>query len=359
MPAANAETIVVVDDDQSMRTYLAEVFTHRGYQCQTFEDSLSALRWMSSEESQPDMLLSDIAMPGMSGMELLRTVKEMHPALPFIFLSGFCDLSSATNAMRGGATDYLLKPANPRDIMQLVSRHLGHGRNDHFQSARMALHHILKNKVLSGGASASQLIPIFDLLGLNRFETFQHSRRVAAFSVLIGKSMKMDQFALQALEIGSLLHDIGKSGVPFNILMKPGKLDPEERRIMEIHPELGANLLAGIPGMDLEAQIVLSHHERFDGTGYPRRLPDHAIPLGARLFSVADALDSITADRCYRKGQDLDAARAEIQRMSGSQFDPLIVKHFQSIPDKDFEEIRLSYPEDPKHPAEPPARSQS
>jgi HD-GYP domain-containing protein (c-di-GMP phosphodiesterase class II) len=211
------------------------------------------------------------------------------------------------------------------------------------------LHHILNKKLLSGGSSARQLIPIFDLLGIKRFETLQHSRRVAAFAVLIGKRMRLDEVSVEALEIGSLLHDVGKSGIPFNILMKPAALDPDERRIMEIHPQLGANLLSGIPGMDLEAQIVLSHHERYDGTGYPRRLGGQAIPLGARLFSVADTLDSITADRCYRKGQSLAVARAEIYRMSGSQFDPQVVEHFKLIPDSDFEEIRARYPEEQEY----------
>lgn len=350
MPTAHAETIVVVDDDQAIRTYLTEVLTPRGYACRTFEDSLSALRWLSAEQSQPDsvppgMLLSDIALPGMNGMDLLRTVKSMHPTLPVILLSAFCDLSSATDALSAGATDYLLKPAHSSDIMQLISKHMGHQPLNHLASVREALQLVLDSRFLSGGASAAQLMPIFDLLGLKRFETFQHSRRVAAFALLLGKCMHMDERALQALEIGSLLHDVGKSGIPFNILMKPGKLDPEERRIMQLHPQLGANLLSGIPGIDLEVQIVLSHHERYDGTGYPHGLAGQAIPLGARLFAPADTLDSITADRIYRKGQDLSVARAEIQRMSGSQFDPRIVQHFQCIPDRQLEDVRHRFPE--------------
>lgn len=351
MPPAHADTIVVVDDDRFIRTYLTEVLTPQGYQCQTFEDSLSALRWLSAAQSQPDspppgMLLSDIALPDMDGMELLRTVKAMHPNLPVILLSAFCDLSSATDALRSGASDYLLKPANPSHIVQLVARHLNNKGADRLQSARETLRLVLKRKLLSGGKSASTLMPIFDLLGLKRFETFQHSRRVAAFAVLLGKYMRMDDMALEALEIGSLLHDVGKSGIPFNILMKPGKLDAEERRIMELHPQLGANLLSGIPGIDRESEIVLSHHERYDGTGYPMGLANQAIPLGARLFSVADTLDAITSDRCYRKGQDLSVARAEIDSMSGSQFDPRIVQRFQSIPDKELEELRSRYPEE-------------
>jgi response regulator RpfG family c-di-GMP phosphodiesterase len=351
MTATHAETIVVVDDDQAIRTYLTEVLKPSGYQCQTFEDSLSTLRWLSAAQSDtgmgtPGMLLSDIKLPGMDGMELLRTVKVMHPAMPFILLSASCDLSSATDAMRAGATDYLLKPANPDDIREMVSRHLDPHSSEQLHSASEALRLILSSKLLSGGSSATQLMPIFELLGLKRFETFQHSRRVAAFAALLGERMHMDKKALGALELGSLLHDVGKSGIPFNILMKPGPLDREERRIMELHPQLGANLLSGIPGVELEKQIVLSHHERFDGAGYPQRIAGHSIPLGARLFSVADTLDSITADRCYRKGSDISVARAEILRMSGSQFDPHIVQVFQSICDHDLEEVRARFPDD-------------
>jgi response regulator RpfG family c-di-GMP phosphodiesterase len=351
MPATHAETILVVDDDQAIRSYLTEVLRPSGYQCQTFEDSLSALRWLSAAQSDadmgtPGMLLSDIALPGMNGMDLLRTVKVTHPEMPFIVLSASCDLSSASDAMSAGATDYLLKPANPDDIMQMVSRHLDPKSTESLASAREALRLILSRKLLSGGSSASQLMPIFDLLGLKRFETFQHSRRVAAFAVLLGKRMQMNQKELEALELGSLLHDVGKAGIPFNILMKPGPLDREERRIMELHPQLGASLLSGIPGVELEKQIVLSHHERFDGNGYPGRLAGVSIPLGARLFSIADTLDSITADRCYRKGSDISVARAEILRMSGSQFDPRLVQLFQSISDYELQDVRARYPDE-------------
>ena len=351
MPATHLETIVVVDDDQAIRTYLTEVLKPSGYKCETFEDSFSALRWLSAARSQtgtgtPGMLLSDIALPGMNGMDLLRKVKVMHPALPFVLLSASCDLSSAIDAMSAGATDYLMKPANPDDIRQMVSRHLDLKSAGHFDSGREALRVILSSKVLSGGSSASQLMPIFDLLGLKRLETFQHSRRVAAFALLMGERMQMDEKALEALEIGSLLHDVGKSGIPFNVLMKPGPLTPEERRIMEFHPQLGVSLLSDIPGMEREKQIVLSHHERFDGGGYPHRIAGEAIPLGARLFSVVDTLDSITADRCYRKGSDISVARAEILRMRGSQFDPVLVDLFQSISDRDLEAVRARYPDD-------------
>jgi response regulator RpfG family c-di-GMP phosphodiesterase len=343
--SGSAETILVVDDDPSIRTYLTDVLTPHGYECQSFEDSLSALRWLSAAQTPPDLLLSDITMPGMSGLDLLRTVKAVAPNLPVILLSGLCDLSSATDALRAGATDYLVKPASPADILKMVSRNLDRSRETQFQAVRAALSRVLSSRLLSSGKNADQLLPVFDLLGIKRFETMQHSRRVASYSLLIGRHMTLTDFELEALEIGSLLHDVGKAGIPYNILMKPGKLDPDEWRIMEMHPTLGAELLSGIPDMKLETEIVYSHHERFDGKGYPEGLAGQQIPLGARVFAVADTLDAITSDRCYRKGQNITVARTEVQRMSGSQFDPRVVEHFQSVPNGAFDEIRILYPD--------------
>ncbi len=339
-----AETILVVDDDPSIRAYLTDVLTPEGYECQSFEDSISALRWLSAAQTPPDLLLSDISMPGISGLDLLRTVKAVAPSLPVILLSGLCDLSSATDALRAGAADYLIKPATPSDILSMVSRSLDRSRESQFQAVRAALGRILSSQVVSG-RNANLLMPVFDLLGIKRFETMQHSRRVAGFALILGRHMGLSDLELETLEIGALLHDVGKAGIPYNVLMKPGKLDAEEWRIMELHPALGADLLAGIPDMLLETQIVYSHHERFDGKGYPQGLVGEQIPLGARLFAVADTLDAITSDRVYRKGQSIAVARAEIQRLKGTQFDPRVVDHFANIADGAFEEVQTLYPD--------------
>jgi HD-GYP domain-containing protein (c-di-GMP phosphodiesterase class II) len=129
--------------------------------------------------------------------------------------------------------------------------------------------------------------------------------------------------------------------------MKPGKLTDGEWCIMKLHPELGLNLLRAVPGFEAEAQIVFSHHERFDGAGYPQGLTGKAIPLNARIFSIADTLDAVTSDRCYRPGQGLLAARNEIHRGSGSQFDPAIVQMFDRVQDWEIEAVRRQYPDVP------------
>ena len=350
MHAAGEKTVVVIDDDASMREYLSETLVSGGYDCRAFPTGAAALGWLAAGKEPVDLLLSDIHMPGMNGLDLLRTVRMVVPDLPFILVSGMCDLPIAQNALRAGATDYLLKPVRPADLIGLVSKHLNGFHSERFEAVRDALHRTLGAEEPAGKAPAqwnraSQLLPIFDALGFRRFETLQHSRRVAAFTLLIARDLDMTPETRKRLEIGSLLHDIGKAGIPHNVLMKPGKLNEEEWKIMRLHPQLGLDLLAGLPGLELESQIVYSHHERFDGTGYPRRLAGDAIPLSARLFAIADALDALTSDRCYRAARSVSFARVELHRAAGAHFDPFVLRLFDRIPDAGFEAVRRQFPD--------------
>lgn len=339
------KTVVVVDDDESIRLYMSETLESGGYDCRLFRNGADALGWLASGKEHVDLLLSDINMPGMSGLDLLRSVKTVAPDLPFILVSGLCDLPMAQGAMRAGATDYLLKPVDPDDLLGIVSRHVEVIVSEKLEAVKQALRRSLGTLDASGPNQANQLLPIFDALGFKRFETLQHSQRVAAYALLIAEGLDLDCRSLRGLEIGSLLHDIGKAGIPHNVLMKPGKLNDEERAIMMMHPRLGLDLLSGLPGLDLEAEIVYSHHERFDGTGYPEKLAGKVIPLNARIFSVADALDALTSDRCYRKGRSLAAARVEIHASAGTQFDPAILRLFDRVPDERFEAVGKRFPD--------------
>lgn len=345
MQLAGDKTVVVVDDDEAMRAYLSETLASHGYDCRCFPTGAAALGWLAGGDKPVDLLLSDVNMPGMSGLDLLSTVKTVAPGLPFILVSGACDLPVARGALRAGATDYLLKPVRPADLLCLVSKHLSALHSERFDAVKEALQRTLGAGDLSGSNRAGQLLPIFDALGFKRFETLQHSRRVAAFALVIARDLNMTREARRALEVGALLHDIGKAGVPHNVLMKPGKLNAEEHAIMRLHPQLGLDLLSGLPGMEREAQIVYSHHEHFDGSGYPGGLSGDAIPLSARIFSVADTLDALSADRCYRPGRPLPQARAEIHRFSGTQFDPAILRLFDRVTDAEFEAVRRQFPD--------------
>jgi len=188
-----------------------------------------------------------------------------------------------------------------------------------------------RHHVLHPGDDESQLAlseALVAALDAREHETGLHSKRVACHILVLARHFTTDAKRLQQIYWGALLHDVGKIGIPDAILLKEGPLNDTEWQVMRTHPEIGHRILAGAPLLAEAADLVLSHEERFDGTGYPRGLAQQAIPLGARLFAVIDTLDAITSDRPYRKGLPFDTARTEILRQSGTQFDPLAMDVF-------------------------------
>jgi putative nucleotidyltransferase with HDIG domain len=179
-----------------------------------------------------------------------------------------------------------------------------------------------------------------DALDLKDAETEGHSKRVTAFTIAIARAIGLSSDQIRVIARGAFLHDIGKMAIPDAILRKPGALTPDETLIMREHCYRGYQMLRKIPFLAEAAEIVYSHQERFDGTGYPRGLKGEGIPLGARLFSVADTLDAITSNRPYRPAQTLDAAIVEIEKWSGRQFDPEVVKIFVSMPKNIWDDLR-------------------
>ena len=179
-----------------------------------------------------------------------------------------------------------------------------------------------------------------DALDLKDRETEGHSKRVTAFTIAIARAMGLPREQINTIARGAFLHDIGKIAIPDKILNKPGKLDPEEFNVMKEHAYHGFQIVKKIPFLAEAAEIVYSHQEWFNGSGYPRGLKGEQIPLGARIFSVADTLDAITSDRIYRPAQTLQAAKIEIEKWSGRQFDPEVVKVFLEMPDNIWEDLR-------------------
>ena len=344
MERGEEKTIVIVDDEEPMRDYLREVLTHEGYDCRCFTGSLAALAYMASSSERTDLVLTDINMPGMGGVDLLRTVKTVLPELPVILISGLYEVGLAIEALKGGAADYLLKPAQPEEVARLVAQHLEPDHAGRREAMRGALRKFLslRDRYDKPG---EQVQGVFDVLGFKRYETLQHSKRVAAYAILLGEVKDLPTEQLGHLELGALLHDIGKIAIPHNVLMKPEPLSDEEWVVMKLHPQIGWELLSEFPELGAEAEIVYSHHERFDGKGYPRRLKGHDIPLSARIFSIVDTLDAITSDRPYRGRQPLEAARAEIKKRSGSQFDPALVAALEELSDGALLKVRLHYPD--------------
>jgi putative nucleotidyltransferase with HDIG domain len=179
-----------------------------------------------------------------------------------------------------------------------------------------------------------------DALDLKDSETEGHSKRVTAYTIALARAIGISPAEIKVIARGAFLHDIGKMAIPDEILRKPGSLTPEEQEVMREHCTRGYHILRKIPFLSEAAEIVFSHQEHYDGSGYPSGLSGNQIPIGARIFAVADTLDAITSDRPYRKARSFDVARQEILRCSGTQFDPGVVEVFLKIPNELWQELR-------------------
>jgi HD-GYP domain-containing protein (c-di-GMP phosphodiesterase class II) len=285
----------------------------------------------------------------MDGLKFLKSVRESRSAAPLVLVSGQYKAQLAIYALRLGAADYLAKPVRPADVLAIAEKHCLTG-----ESRREAIDTALSSYLRLGGrrrkTALDGLLEILGGLGLKRVETLQHALRVSGISLVIGERVGLGDQQLDTLRIGAALHDIGKILIPYNIVMKPGPLDEREWIIMKQHVQLGWALLKPFPELAAASEIVRAHHERFDGCGYPRGLAGAAIPLGSRIFAVADTLDAILSDRPYRQGQPLAEARRIISENVGTQFDPEIVAVLQQIPDQALLQIRAAAPDCPSAP---------
>jgi len=266
-----------------------------------------------------------------------------------VMVTAVHDISVALAAIRNGAYDYLLKPFEREQLLATVRRALENRRlklenrkyQTELESLVAARTEQLRKAVADLERSYGMTLEVLGgALDMKDAETEGHSRRVTAFTMAIARQMGLSRDQIDVIARGAFLHDIGKMAIPDAILRKPGPLEPNEVAIMREHCYRGYQMLKKIPFLTEAAEIVYSHQERYDGTGYPRGLKGDQIPLGARLFSVADTLDAITSDRPYRPAQSLTAAREEIERWSGRQFDPEVVKTFLSMPEDIWGDLR-------------------
>jgi putative nucleotidyltransferase with HDIG domain len=342
------ERILVVDDEEPIREIVCSMLAASKYSCRQAASGLEALALLESGE-EFELMLSDLMMADMDGIGLLERTKERFPDMPVIMVTAVHDIQVALGAIRNGAYDYLLKPFEREQLLNTVRRALENRRlkmeNRRYQMDLEALVEE-RTKQLSGAMSNLErsyditLEALGDALDLKDAETEGHSKRVTAFTIAIARAMGLPSSDIRIIARGAFLHDIGKMAIPDQILRKPGALDPDEVEIMREHCYRGYQMLKKIPFLLEAAEIVYSHQERWDGTGYPRGLKGDEIPLGSRMFSVADTLDAITSDRPYRPKQTVDAARKEIERWAGRQFDPEVVKTFLSMPENIWDDLR-------------------
>jgi putative nucleotidyltransferase with HDIG domain len=329
---------LLVDDDESVRDVISVLLKEEGYNCVCATSADMALDLAGMEETP--LVISDMQMPGRDGVWLLERFRERFPETAIIMLTGYGDTEAAVDCLRRGAVDYLLKPPKLTDLIRAIERALAKRR---IELARRRYQKKLERKVRDRTAELrnalkdiaqtyqNTLLALVAALDAREHETSDHSQRVVRYTSAIADRLGIRGQELDEIGRGALLHDIGKIGVPDAVLLKPGKLTQDEWSEMRKHPDIGFSMIRSIPFLSTPADIVLSHQERWDGQGYPRQLLGKEIPIGARIFSVADTLDAMTSDRPYRRGTTFANAITEIARCANTQFDPEVVRAFLDI----------------------------
>jgi putative nucleotidyltransferase with HDIG domain len=288
-------------------------------------------------------------MPDVNGIALLEEIHRQQPNLPVVMVTAIHDISVAIDSMRRGAYDYLLKPFEREHLINTVERALEHRHVlEESESYQQSLEQIVRARTEMLRHAMEDLEHSYDVtlealgdaLDLKDSETEGHSKRVTAYTIALARAIGLTPEEIKVIARGAFLHDIGKMAIPDEILRKPGKLTSAQQEVMREHCQRGYHMLRKIPFLAGAAEIVFCHQEHFNGSGYPSGLRGREIPIGARIFAVADTLDAITSDRPYRKARSFDVAREEILRCSGTQFDPAVVEAFVKIPNELWQELR-------------------
>lgn len=343
--ALDLPNILIVDDEDMIRDLLHAALTRDGYTCIKATNAEEALQVIKS--GIVNLVLCDIMMPGKSGLDVLKEAKELFPDLSFIMITALSDMNTALSCIHLGAEDYVVKPFSVDRITITVRNSLEKQRlalenREYSQNLERKVYEqtnqIRQTMEALNRAYEQTLTTLIRALDAREKEIGSHSERVMNYTRLLASACGVQSALLNQMAKGALLHDIGKIGISDSILLKPGKLTADEWLEMKRHPQIGSDILAGIPFLTEAAEFVLSHHERFDGKGYPRGLQGADIPLSARIFTIVDTLDAMTSDRPYREALPFKSMIDEIRRCSGSQFDPEIVDIFLRIPKSTWED---------------------
>ncbi|OGL32943.1 MAG: hypothetical protein A3G97_09270 [Candidatus Rokubacteria bacterium RIFCSPLOWO2_12_FULL_69_21] len=345
--ANNGKHVLIVDDDRQVREVLHEIFLSHGYKCELANDGREGLEIFRA--TRPPLTVTDVKMPVMDGLEFLKLARKFDADAAVIVLTGVGDVKTAIESLKVGAYDFIIKPVNVDELLiaaerAVERRQLLIERREYQALLERRVEEATRHLALTlrelQDTYRATLEALGSALDTRDVGTEAHSRRVHGYALTMARAHGLSEDEIKDIEHGVLLHDIGKIGIPDAILLKPGPLTPEEWIVMRTHPEVGRRLIERIPFLRGAVPIVYHHHERWDGSGYPLGLRGDAIPLGARIFAVADALDAMTFDRPYSKAMSYEAACREIERCAGTHFDPVVVRTFLSIPEAIFDEIR-------------------
>ena len=329
---ANAQPrsrVLVVDDDRAIRVTVSDALGE-GYDCTTAASADEAVVILSAGAAI-DLIFCDVRMGEMSGIAFVEYCRTQGVLIPIIMMTGVIDVDVILDALRAGATDYLQKPFDFEEVGKAVGR-----ANDGKRRAHLGREEA-RELYLNGVAKALALS-----LGYKDNETNGHAARVVHYSVRLGEELGLDPERMLALKLGARLHDIGKIAVPDGVLKKPAKLNEQEWAQMREHPLKGELMARELGLPEPAARVIGQHHEWWNGKGYPRGITGTEIDLPARIFSVIDAYDAITSDRCYRRAQSHEQAVAELRRFAGEQFDPEVVAAFARVPAEEWEAVRTN-----------------
>ena len=340
--ALQGSHILAVDDDRHVRDLIRLILEEAGHRCAGAGSAKEA--WARLREHDFELVLCDVRMPGQSGLELARHIIAEHPDTPVVMVTGLDDAGIGQGALAFGAYGYVVKPFRHTDLLMNVESALSRRRQEMAsRRERDALERSLEEQAaelkeamlsMRESAHAQQLSAEDTVRRLSRAievrsrETWQHIERVGALSALLAHRMGFEPTFVDMMRVAAPLHDVGKVAVPDAVLLKPGPLDPQERADMQRHTVIGHEVLAGSDAevIQLAASIALTHHERFDGAGYPAGIAGREIPVEGRIAAVADVFDALTSDRVYRPALPVESAMQMVEDGKGTQFDPRVAE---------------------------------
>jgi putative nucleotidyltransferase with HDIG domain len=339
--------VLIADDEVVTREILARKLEGLGYACECCAGGRTAIDMLAT--GRFDLVVADIQMSDIGGITLLKEAMRLSPGIAVILVTSVIDIEAAVDALKDGAYDYITKPFSLEQVSISVSRALEKRRllleNQNYQRT-------LEEQVASRTRQLeealgvlqqtyhSTLVALSKALDSRDADSDGHSLRVTVYTKQLAQRLKLSDADIRIVEQGVLLHDIGKIGIPDELLRKPDALTGKEWLLMRQHPEIGYRILSSIKFLKGAAQVVLHHHERYDGKGYPRGLKGNEIHLGARIFAVADVLDDLTSNNRIEPAMSFEAAAVKIKKMSGIQLDPQIVSEFLEVPISKWEALR-------------------
>ena len=320
--------VLIVDDEYIGRETLQSVLEGEGYELEMAENGFQAIE--KAKQLLPDVILLDVMMPGMTGFEVCQRIRSdpQIAEIPIIILTALDDRESLLNALKAGADDFISKPF---DRYELRARLLGITRLNRYQKLLQERAKLREANAQLLNAYEATIEGLSHALDLRDRETEGHSRRVTEVTVKLAQALNFSEEEILHMRRGALLHDIGKIGIPDSILHKPDSLTEEEWTNMRKHPQFAYDMLSPIEYLRPALVIPYSHHEKWDGTGYPRGLKGEEIPMSARLFAIADVWDAVTSDRPYRAAWTEEQATAYIREQAGKHFDPQVVDLFFKV----------------------------